>query len=114
MGLGLAGRAGLYMREILGAPKQGLCTIRNLPSLQEVDRRGVVDTARIAVTGHSYGAFMAANLLVRGAITYAPDAAQALYTLCLVHALHIKHTCIVLLLGVHACMFIVRRLISRC
>lgn len=33
--------------------------------MQEVDRRGVVDTARIAVGGHSYGAFMAANLLVR-------------------------------------------------
>lgn len=33
--------------------------------LQEVDRRGVVDTAKIAVTGHSYGAFMSANLLVR-------------------------------------------------
>ena len=32
--------------------------------MQEVDRRGVVDTARIAVTGHSYGAFMSANLLV--------------------------------------------------
>jgi predicted esterase len=29
-----------------------------------VDRRGVVDTKRIAVGGHSYGAFMAANLLV--------------------------------------------------
>lgn len=35
------------------------------PLLQEADRRGVVDTSRIAVGGHSYGAFMAANLLVR-------------------------------------------------
>ena len=33
-------------------------------AMQEVDRRGVVDTARIAATGHSYGAFMSANLLV--------------------------------------------------
>lgn len=35
---------------------------------QEVKRRGVVDSARIAVGGHSYGAFMAANLLA-----HAPD-----------------------------------------
>ena len=34
-------------------------------SMQEVDRRGVVDTSKVAVGGHSYGAFMAANLLVR-------------------------------------------------
>jgi hypothetical protein len=33
-------------------------------SMQEVDRRGVVDTSKVAVGGHSYGAFMAANLLV--------------------------------------------------
>ena len=32
--------------------------------MQEVDRRGVVDTSKVAVGGHSYGAFMAANLLV--------------------------------------------------
>lgn len=35
---------------------------------QEVVRRGVVDPARVAVGGHSYGAFMAANLLA-----HAPD-----------------------------------------
>ncbi len=40
--------------------------------MQEVDRRGVVDTARIAVTGHSYGAFMSANLLVRSSTACAP------------------------------------------
>ena len=33
------------------------------PLPQELARRGVVDTQRIAVGGHSYGAFMAANLL---------------------------------------------------
>ena len=33
-------------------------------SMQEVDRRGVGDTSKVAVGGHSYGAFMAANLLV--------------------------------------------------
>ena len=33
-------------------------------SVQEGDRRGVVDTSKVAVGGHSYGAFMAANLLV--------------------------------------------------
>ena len=32
--------------------------------VQEGDRRGVVDTSKVAVGGHSYGAFMAANLLV--------------------------------------------------
>lgn len=31
--------------------------------LQELERRGVVDLKKIAVGGHSYGAFMAANLL---------------------------------------------------
>lgn len=31
--------------------------------LQEVVEKGVVDKAKIAVGGHSYGAFMAANLL---------------------------------------------------
>ena len=36
--------------------------------LQELERRGVVDTGQIAVGGHSYGAFMAANLLA-----HAPD-----------------------------------------
>jgi dipeptidyl aminopeptidase/acylaminoacyl peptidase len=36
--------------------------------MQEVVRRGVVDPARVAVGGHSYGAFMAANLLA-----HAPD-----------------------------------------
>lgn len=35
---------------------------------QEVKRRGVADPNRIAVGGHSYGAFMAANLLA-----HAPD-----------------------------------------
>ncbi|KAK9828809.1 hypothetical protein WJX72_002171 [[Myrmecia] bisecta] len=37
-------------------------------AVEELDRRGVVDLARIAVGGHSYGAFMAANLLA-----HAPD-----------------------------------------
>ena len=36
--------------------------------VQELERRGVADTSRIAVGGHSYGAFMAANLLA-----HAPD-----------------------------------------
>ena len=35
---------------------------------QELERRGVADTSKIAVGGHSYGAFMAANLLA-----HAPD-----------------------------------------
>ena len=42
-------------------------SIRSLVE-QEVKQRGVVDPARIAVGGHSYGAFMAANLLA-----HAPD-----------------------------------------
>uniref|UniRef100_A0A7S0MZS3 Probable glutamyl endopeptidase, chloroplastic n=2 Tax=Pyramimonas obovata TaxID=1411642 RepID=A0A7S0MZS3_9CHLO len=37
-------------------------------AVEEVVRRGVADPARIAVGGHSYGAFMAANLLA-----YAPE-----------------------------------------
>ncbi|CAL5225819.1 g8598 [Coccomyxa viridis] len=37
-------------------------------AVQEADRRGVVDTSKVAVGGHSYGAFMAANLLA-----HAPD-----------------------------------------
>jgi dipeptidyl aminopeptidase/acylaminoacyl peptidase len=36
--------------------------------VEEVARRGVVDPARVTVGGHSYGAFMAANLLL-----HAPD-----------------------------------------
>ncbi len=35
---------------------------------QELERWGVADTSKIAVGGHSYGAFMAANLLA-----HAPD-----------------------------------------
>ena len=35
---------------------------------QELERRGVANTSKIAVGGHSYGAFMAANLLA-----HAPD-----------------------------------------
>eukprot|EP00959_Pyramimonas_sp_CCMP1952_P112956 2361175-Pyramimonas_sp.AAC.1 len=37
-------------------------------AVEEVVRRGVADPTRIAVGGHSYGAFMAANLLA-----YAPE-----------------------------------------
>lgn len=37
-------------------------------AVQELERRGVADTSKIAVGGHSYGAFMAANLLA-----HAPD-----------------------------------------
>ena len=32
-------------------------------AIDELDRRGIVDRKRVAVGGHSYGAFMTANLL---------------------------------------------------
>ncbi len=37
-------------------------------AVEEVVRRGVADPAHVSVGGHSYGAFMAANLLA-----HAPD-----------------------------------------
>ncbi|BDA47831.1 probable glutamyl endopeptidase, chloroplastic [Coccomyxa sp. Obi] len=46
-------------------------------AVEEVDRRGVVDTARIAVGGHSYGAFMAANLLARAPEMFACGIAKS-------------------------------------
>ena len=61
------------------------CTIlRNLQRLhficsllQELDRRGVADTSRIAVGGHSYGAFMAANLLAHAPELFACGIARS-------------------------------------
>ncbi|KAK9835947.1 hypothetical protein WJX81_000393 [Elliptochloris bilobata] len=46
-------------------------------AVQELDRRGVVDTARIAVGGHSYGAFMAANLLAHAGGLFACGIARS-------------------------------------
>ena len=45
--------------------------------LQEVVRRGVADRERIAVGGHSYGAFMAANLLAHAPDLFACGIAQS-------------------------------------
>lgn len=46
-------------------------------TLQELDRRGVVDISRIAVGGHSYGAFMAANLLAHAPELFACGIARS-------------------------------------
>lgn len=45
--------------------------------VQELQRRGVVDPARIAVGGHSYGAFMAANLLAHAPELFACGIARS-------------------------------------
>ena len=45
--------------------------------VEEVARRGVVDRNRIAVGGHSYGAFMAANLLAHAGHLFACGVAQS-------------------------------------
>ena len=45
--------------------------------LQELERRGVADIGRIAVGGHSYGAFMAANLLAHAPELFACGIARS-------------------------------------
>ena len=53
-------------------------------ALQELERRGVVDSSRIAVGGHSYGAFMAANLLAHAPELFACGIARSgAYNRCL-------------------------------
>ena len=48
-----------------------------LTLVQELERRGVADTDRIAVGGHSYGAFMAANLLAHAPHLFACGIARS-------------------------------------
>ena len=45
--------------------------------VDEVVNAGIVDRSRIAVGGHSYGAFMAANLLARAPHLFACGVAQS-------------------------------------
>ncbi len=57
--------------------------------LQEVVSRGVADPARIAVGGHSYGAFMAANLLAHAGHLFACGIARSgAYNRCLLSLAH--------------------------
>eukprot|EP00884_Botryococcus_braunii_P016558 jgi/Botrbrau1/3586/Bobra.0078s0038.1 len=46
-------------------------------AIEEVARRGVVDPERVAVGGHSYGAFMAANLLAHAPELFACGVAKS-------------------------------------
>jgi dipeptidyl aminopeptidase/acylaminoacyl peptidase len=46
-------------------------------ALEEVQRRGVVDPKRVSVGGHSYGAFMAANLLAHAPELFAAGIARS-------------------------------------
>lgn len=46
-------------------------------AIEEVVRRGVVDPARVATGGHSYGAFMTANLLAHAGHLFACGVAQS-------------------------------------
>lgn len=46
-------------------------------AIEEVARRGVVDASRVAVGGHSYGAFMAANLLAHAPELFACGVARS-------------------------------------
>ena len=50
---------------------------RELGGGQEVVSRGVADPARIACGGHSYGAFMAANLLAHAGHLFACGIARS-------------------------------------
>ncbi len=45
--------------------------------MQELGRRGVADLGKIAVGGHSYGAFMAANLLAHAPELFACGIARS-------------------------------------
>ena len=62
-----AGRV-LLLQSFSSCAGRMLTLLQDWHVMQELQRRGVVDPARIAVGGHSYGAFMAANLLA-----HAPD-----------------------------------------
>ena len=44
---------------------------------QELERRGVADIGKVAVGGHSYGAFMAANLLAHAPELFACGIARS-------------------------------------
>jgi dipeptidyl aminopeptidase/acylaminoacyl peptidase len=46
-------------------------------AVEELERRGIADPARVLVSGHSYGAFMTANLLAHAPGTFAAGIARS-------------------------------------
>jgi len=57
-----------FVEQITGAAKA---------AIDELDRRGIVDRGRVLVSGHSYGAFMTANLLAHAGDLFAAGIARS-------------------------------------